>query len=312
MKNSFSYYLNEANARMDGYLEDSYQKSQGYFEIYPFTTENILGYIEAFRLKDRSLLTVGSSADQVINASMFGCFDISVYDICPFSKYYFYLKKAGILCLSYQEFLDYFCYKDYPVVFQDNPKFFNFHSYEKLRQVLRLLDYESYLFWEDLFFQYGKRKLRIRLFQLEEPRLNQLKRCNLYLSSELAFEEARESLRKVSPKFMVGDIFQEENLGIYDTIFLSNLATISHVKSREYYRMFIDRMVCHLSSDGEMLMMYLYLTDENSKYQADWKPIYDIEKTKEVFSSYITEFKSFQGASDDQKKDSVLIYRKRK
>ena len=37
-------------------------------KIYPFTTENINGYINNFNLYDSSLLTVGSSGAQVINA----------------------------------------------------------------------------------------------------------------------------------------------------------------------------------------------------------------------------------------------------
>ena len=39
--------------------------------IYKFTTENISGYIKEFDFKNKSLLTVGSSGDQVINAYRF-------------------------------------------------------------------------------------------------------------------------------------------------------------------------------------------------------------------------------------------------
>ena len=39
--------------------------------LYPFTTENITGYINNFNLYQNTLLTVGSSGDQVINASLF-------------------------------------------------------------------------------------------------------------------------------------------------------------------------------------------------------------------------------------------------
>lgn len=73
-------------------------------EIYPFTTENIYGYLNQFDLSNKSLLTLGSSCDQAINAIMHNCRDITVLDICPFTKFYFYLKKAAILSLSYEEF----------------------------------------------------------------------------------------------------------------------------------------------------------------------------------------------------------------
>ena len=48
--------------------------------LYPFTTENIDGYLDLFDLKDKSLLTVGSSGDQVINALVMGCEDVTLYD----------------------------------------------------------------------------------------------------------------------------------------------------------------------------------------------------------------------------------------
>ena len=39
-----------------------------FYSIYPFTTENISGYIDCFDLDKHNLLTVGSSTDQVLNA----------------------------------------------------------------------------------------------------------------------------------------------------------------------------------------------------------------------------------------------------
>ena len=76
-----------------------------YFDkIYNFTTENIDGYIDKFDLKDKSLLTVGSSSDQVLNAFYCGCKDITLMDINPYIKEYFYLKKAAIITLDYEDF----------------------------------------------------------------------------------------------------------------------------------------------------------------------------------------------------------------
>lgn len=70
--------------------EDKYIKwkySGSFFRPYPFTTENISGYIKEFDLKNKSLLTLGSSGDQVINAALFNCRNIHVIDICPFTKF---------------------------------------------------------------------------------------------------------------------------------------------------------------------------------------------------------------------------------
>lgn len=50
-------------------------------DVYPFTTENISGYIKNMELKDKSLLTLGSSLDQAYNALLLGASDVCVFDI---------------------------------------------------------------------------------------------------------------------------------------------------------------------------------------------------------------------------------------
>ena len=119
---------------------------QEFAEIYPFTTENISGYINKFNLNNKSLLTLGSSSDQAINAIMHDCKDISILDICPFTKFYFYLKKAAILSLNYDEFLSFFCYRTFYPHLKDNNKVFNKEIFLNFKQLLRLLDYESIYF----------------------------------------------------------------------------------------------------------------------------------------------------------------------
>lgn len=76
-------------------------------EIFPFTTENIVGYIDCFDLEDKTLLTVGSSGDQVINAVLKGAREVTLLDINPCAKYYYYLKEAGILELTYQNLINF-------------------------------------------------------------------------------------------------------------------------------------------------------------------------------------------------------------
>lgn len=92
----------------------------GFDDIYPFTTENINGYLDLFNLNKKSLLTVGSSGDQVINAILNGCIDITLLDKNPYSKYYYYLKVACLLSLNLDEFMNYLRYNDYPTVFKYN------------------------------------------------------------------------------------------------------------------------------------------------------------------------------------------------
>ena len=66
------------------------------YKIYPFTTENISGYINNFNLIDKWLLIVGSYGDQVINAILHGCEDITLLDKNPYSKITI-IKKQQII-----------------------------------------------------------------------------------------------------------------------------------------------------------------------------------------------------------------------
>ena len=137
--------------------ENIYVDDKEFGQIYPFTTENIAGYIDCFDLQDKSLLTVGSSGDQIINAALKGTKNITLLDINPYAKYYYYLKASGILELSLTEFNEFFRYNDHPKVFKYNKKVFNKDSYKKLKSTLKSLNKDSYLFWDELYYSCGSK-----------------------------------------------------------------------------------------------------------------------------------------------------------
>lgn len=70
--NNFSKVECNAINKCESYYIEEDKKLKGFSKLYPFTTENIAGYIDNFNLKNKSLLTVGSSGDQVINAALKG------------------------------------------------------------------------------------------------------------------------------------------------------------------------------------------------------------------------------------------------
>ena len=147
MSQDFSKIMDCAIKRCEGIIDvDDGAQENNFYQIYPFATENISGYINEFELKNKSLLTVGSSGDQAINAILYGCQDISVLDVNPYTKFYYYLKISSILNLELEEFMTFLRFKDYPNVFKDNNFVFNKELYNKVKSTLRLLNYESYLF----------------------------------------------------------------------------------------------------------------------------------------------------------------------
>lgn len=312
MNTDFIIALNNAVKICNGLIVEDSAFCKGFSGVYPFTTENISGYLDLFNLKDKSLLTVGSSGDQVINAILNGCSDITVLDINPYTKFYYYLKVACILELDISDFLKFLRYVDYPKVFKYNNDVFNKENFNKIKSTLRLLDYESYLFWDKLFQLYDSSDIRSRLFSSDEGRNEVIIGCNKYLQSSKLYNETREKLKKIDIDFIISDIFKVELNRKYDNIWLSNIGT--HI-SRHFTKIMVDKMVEYLDIDGKLLISYLYSTTKDTKYEEGWASIYDLDKTFEILDEYNPELISFIGVNgikfkDETMKDSVLVYKK--
>ena len=55
--------------------------------IYPFTSENIAGYMEDLDLTDKKVITVTASSDHILNAIAQGATNITTFDINPETRY---------------------------------------------------------------------------------------------------------------------------------------------------------------------------------------------------------------------------------
>ena len=306
--------LYTAKERCEGNIILDEASMNGFEEIYPFTTENIAGYIDYFDLQDKSLLTVGSSGDQIINAAFKGAKDITLLDINPYAKYYYYLKAAGILELNPTDFNEFFRYNDYPKVFKYNKKVFDKASYKKLKSTLKSLDNDSYLFWDELFDMYQPDHIRFSLFSNDEYGTSVLGKSNLYLQSENTYDEAKTKLKELRPEFINEDIFKSNLTKNYDNIWLSNVACYLY---QDKIKGMTDKFADKLAVDGKLLISYLYSIDMNTEYDDDWSPIYDLKNDLELLKEYSPIFHFFKGVNgikhnDDDIKDSVLIYQKKK
>lgn len=321
MCDNFEKNLSLAIKRMEEIFDDEYFNNykDGFCEIYPFTTENIDGYINYFNLKDKSLLTVGSSGDQVLNAILNGCKDITIIDINSYVKYYYYLKVAGIINLNYNDFLDFFRYIDYPKCFAYNINVFSRNVYDKIKDTLRMLDYESYLFWDELFLNYSPETVRRGLFSSDEGQSKEVLTTNTYLRDEDNYNELKSKIKRIRPKFINDDIFKIINSKIifdrnFDHIWLSNLS--SYYLTSEIFNL-VDALNSILNDNGSILISYMYDTqlDSDYKYRDDWPEIYDLNKTLKYFAKYKPIFVNFQGIEGikfktNEIQDAVLVYKK--
>ena len=314
MNNEFNYILSNAILKCNGYHPKDDMLRKGFSTIYPFTTENINGYIREFDLNNKSLLTLGSSSDQIINSAYFNCNNQTVIDICPYTKYYFYLKKAALIELNYKDFLEYFCYKNFPITFQDNKNILNINIFNKIKKLLKELDNDSYLFWNELYSQFNPIDIRKRLFSEDEDKINVLKELNTYLKDKDNFNIIKNKIENINPTFINDDITNVNINDYFDNIWFSNLGCYH---SAEYLKRLLDKYDKNLNINGKILICYLYDTKRDTKFQKSWNSIYDLDKTYEVLNDYITDFVSFIGTKGilhdiKSKTDSVLIYTKTK
>lgn len=308
--NDFEKVLDGAIKKCDGYIGSGYSM---FHVIYPYTTENISGYVDMFDYENKTTLTVGSSADQVLSMGLKGALQVDVIDVCPYTKFYFYLKKAAIMTLDYNAFLEFFCYDNYPRTFKKNKKVFNKQSYNKIKDTLRLLDYESFLFWDELFNLYDPIRIRDYLFSNDEDQLRVITKIVPYLDNENVYNRFRKDVIKIVPNFITADIFEYDFNKKYDNVVLSNICKYYGIRG---LRSLMDKLSNYLNKDAKVLFAYLYQTKRNTVYNSDWEEIYDLDKTFNILGDYISSYEEIIGVSgirfkDDETKDMLLIYNKK-
>ena len=241
-----------------------YDSDNKFKYIYPYTTENIAAYMPYLNLANKSLATVGSSGDQALNAVLFDCNDITVIDICPFAKEYFYLKKAAVTLLSRNEFLSFFAYKN--GMLDNNSMTFNKKTYYKLREIIKEDAPEVAYFWDYLFKRYGGLKIRKRLFLSEGYSESKVTRLNAYLQDDLSYNEIKNKINNININFIQNDLHKIELNNQYDNIILSNLFTYC---SNEQINLLFKKMYNLLNDNGIMQVAYLYQVDKNNLYNEE-------------------------------------------
>ena len=116
-------------------------------KIYPFTTENISGYITQMDIKDKNVLTVGSSSDQVFNSLLLEAKEVTLFDINATAQLFYEFKKDLILSYDRENLYDKLLNSNEFSYFEDNftskqLEIMNLYlqsdeNYYKLREILK-------------------------------------------------------------------------------------------------------------------------------------------------------------------------------
>ena len=300
--------MTNLNLALSSAIRQCYQGSREHFSnIYPFTTENISGYIDFFNLNNKKLLTVGSSGDQVLNAILNGCNDITVLDVNKYTQYYYFLKVAAILYMNYDDFLTFFRYSCFCSGSGYNNSSFDNLIFDKFKNILKEIDLDSFEFWNTLFKLFDGIQIRRLLFSSDEYPDYRLKRVNPYLSSSISFNKLKDKVENVRPSFIVSRIEDFHSSSKYDNIWLSNICQYISIEQLKKVVFNLDN---NLTDDGKMMFGYLYAYNI-LKNTTEKDYLYNVESIKELFSNGLVGAYQFESVTQGEY-DAILTYKLKK
>lgn len=257
--------------------------------IYPFTTENIAGYMNDLDLTGKRIITVTGSADHILNAILKGATDITTFDINPLTEKYMDLKISVIKKLSYNEFLNIFLFDDVNIDYN----------------IITSLDMslESKNFWIKQLETQNK-LLHSSLFNTKYYNPTSKLWQNIYLKED-NYNLLKTKLNNVNINFICASLKDLELTQDYDYMFLSNISDYLNLMFTDdllvSYKNLINKFLKRVK-----VIYFAYLYDIESKnFRSD---IDDLNKVKKVFSNFeVVTFNSALETAKTNIKDGVLI-----
>lgn len=257
--------------------------------IYPFTTENIAGYMNDLDLTGKRIITVTGSADHILNAILKGATDITTFDINPLTEKYMDLKISVIKKLSYNEFLNIFLFDDVNIDYN----------------IITSLDMslESKNFWIKQLETQNK-LLHSSLFNTKYYNPTSKLWQNIYLKED-NYNLLKTKLNNVNINFICTSLKDLELTQDYDYMFLSNISDYLNLMFTDdllvSYKNLINKFLKRVK-----VIYFAYLYDiENKNFRSD---IDDLNKVKKVFSNFeVVTFNSALETAKTNIKDGVLI-----
>lgn len=199
-------------------------KSSAVSSIYSVSNERLRELFEHFNMEGKSILTTGSSFDQVIFAILKGVKKAIVADANPMSLPFGELKMAGIKNLEFEEFEKLFC----------SEGFLDYQFYSKLSHDL---SEQARVFWETLLlessgvgngFDAGLIRVMFQQYGYISQPFSVDEKVRNYKDREqakTAFYKAKKALDSCEIGFVFAELseFAKKVDGTFDFVFLSNI-----------------------------------------------------------------------------------------
>lgn len=247
-----------------------------FFWIYPFTNENILGYYSNIDFSNKSVLSVTSSGDHIINAFLMGAKSVYAFDLNPLAKHYVELKIAAIKTLSLEEFILFFYNKSGIL----KKHFLNKGTYLKIRNSL---DDKTKYFWDYLFQKYSKKDIvKSYLFTDDFLNIRALLKVNPYLNLT-NYYKVREILNNKTVTYYDGNLSEIYLLKKkFDILILSNIpAFLNDIYDKNSLKR-LKNLIEKISKENSRVVVNYYYNNLLSNY--DYNIIYDNKKVRNYFT----------------------------
>lgn len=265
--------------------------------IYPFTSENIAGYMKDLDLTGKKVITVTGSTDHILNAILQGATEITTFDINPLTKPYMDLKISALKNLSYEDFIKLFLFES------------NMNLDYSIISSLDMSD-ESKMFWLEQLSKFNNNGIELRnssLFNTKYFNPNSKLLQNLYLERS-KYNLLKQQIKDANITFInasLKDLRVDEH---FDYMFLSNISDyLSLMYSCDTLKKYRDLLIEFQKRIDIIYFAYLYdIGNSNPRTEID-----NLNKVKEIFSNFQqVEFKSALEGSSQDKKDGVLILKR--
>ena len=287
-------------------------------KLYMFTDENINSMTQKINLQDKDVLTITSSGDQALNFLAAGAKKVSLFDDNAYSEVYFYLKKALIENLSYEEFLTFFI----PGFFHKK-EYFSKEKYDLIKE--SLLYGKTREYWENIFNNFSTNEIRHMFVKRKNNKKYIIKRNN-YLKDEENYNNLKEKLKNIEKvDFNHIDILHQilATREKVDFIYLSNLLNYIPAKNKSDYLQKLKTIVLNIShnlkEDGEIAVSYMHCYQDDFWHElgGNIQTIVSDSETKKDFLNKECKKIDFKGgyipdspAAKDR--DAILVYKKTK
>lgn len=243
-------------------------------KIYPFSTENLAGYIPNLDIDGKKVLTVTGSADHAVNSFLFGAREVVGFDLNILASFFAELKIKAVERLDMEQFKKFFL--------TGSEETMDFEVYSDLRNGLSL---ECIQFFDGVYKMHGFNGRKVRESKLFNKRLdiNELKiLINPYLHSGRLYEKARRGITKGNARWVnssADDLTSKIDVN-FDIVMLSNLADYAQSmfpNSHNYLDVFCERVISPLKHhmNSRCIICAAYVYDIKKEGLGEYKSLVD-------------------------------------